>query len=184
MRLDVMSNVSGKSTNEFLRGLDRLSEMSNTIFIATSNFVNSMDEAFLDRFNHRQLVESAGASVAYELFRRSINELVSSGFVRCRDLGPGGPDIPRSALSSAPSHAGIRSVSEKLKRIASLAGKSSTRSVEEHMALAICKYTVGDQCELSDLLCALEKTFSPDLAYTSSPSIMNQGCDKIGRAHV
>jgi GTPase SAR1 family protein len=76
-----------RATNQLLTALDRLREKSNVVTFCTSNMMNAVDVAFLDRVDIKQFVGNPSSKAAYEIFRSCLNELV-----RCDILSPDSPD--------------------------------------------------------------------------------------------
>lgn len=76
-----------KATNELLQGLDKLRKRPNVVFICTSNLVENLDGAFMDRCGVKQFVGTPGQECVYEIFRSAINELIKGGLVVYDNFG-------------------------------------------------------------------------------------------------
>lgn len=72
-----------RATNQVLTALDRLRHRPNVIVFCTSNLINTIDPAFLDRVDVKQHISNPCPAAAYEIFRTSLNELI-----RCNLLAP------------------------------------------------------------------------------------------------
>ena len=70
-----------RATNQLLTALDRLRNFSNVIVICTSNLIDAIDSAFLDRVDIKQLIPSPSPAAIYNIFRSCLNELVRSSLV-------------------------------------------------------------------------------------------------------
>ncbi|KAF2809959.1 AAA-domain-containing protein [Mytilinidion resinicola] len=72
-----------RATNQVLTALDQLRHRQNVIVICTSNLIETIDVAFLDRVDIKQFVPCPRAEAIFDIFRSSINELI-----RCELLVP------------------------------------------------------------------------------------------------
>lgn len=70
-----------QATNQLLTALDRLRNLPNAIVCCTSNLIEAIDPAFLDRVDIKQHVPSPSPSAIYNIFRSCLNELVRSSLV-------------------------------------------------------------------------------------------------------
>ena len=70
-----------RATNQLLTALDRLRNCPNVIVLCTSNLIDAIDSAFLDRVDIKQLIPSPSPSAIYNIFRSCLNELVRSSLV-------------------------------------------------------------------------------------------------------
>ncbi|KAF2206020.1 P-loop containing nucleoside triphosphate hydrolase protein [Delitschia confertaspora ATCC 74209] len=137
-----------RATNELLQGLDKLRKRPNVVFICTTNMMESLDEAFVDRCGIKQYIGTPNHECAYEIFRSVTNELINSRLMMYI------PNIQWSIanLLDHPNSAPLR-----LWRIAQKAGGLSGRSLRRLPFLALTKYTIDEPCKLHDFLGALEK---------------------------
>jgi len=70
-----------RATNQLLTALDRLRNLPNIIVICTSNLIDAIDSAFLDRADIKQLIPSPSPAAIYNIFRSCLNELVRSSLI-------------------------------------------------------------------------------------------------------
>ncbi|KAF2876545.1 P-loop containing nucleoside triphosphate hydrolase protein, partial [Massariosphaeria phaeospora] len=70
-----------RSTNELLRGIDKLRSRPNVVLVCTSNLIENMDLAFVDRCGVKQYVGEPNFEAAYEIVRSVINKLIKTGLV-------------------------------------------------------------------------------------------------------
>ncbi|KAK5164019.1 uncharacterized protein LTR77_010110 [Saxophila tyrrhenica] len=70
-----------RATNQLLTSLDRLRNLPNIIVICTSNLIDAIDSAFLDRVDIKQLIPAPSPAAIYNIFRSCISELVRSSLV-------------------------------------------------------------------------------------------------------
>jgi energy-coupling factor transporter ATP-binding protein EcfA2 len=74
-------NDGMRATNQLLTALDRLQNLPNVIVICTSNLIDAIDSAFLDRVDIKQVVPCPSPAAIYNIFRSCLNELVRSSLV-------------------------------------------------------------------------------------------------------
>ncbi|KAM0722028.1 hypothetical protein Q7P37_002954 [Cladosporium fusiforme] len=65
-----------RATNQLLTALDRLRNLPNILVCCTSNLIEAIDSAFLDRVDIKQYVPAPSSSAVYNIFRSCLNELV------------------------------------------------------------------------------------------------------------
>jgi energy-coupling factor transporter ATP-binding protein EcfA2 len=70
-----------RATNQLLTALDRLRDLPNIIVICTSNLIDAIDPAFLDRVDIKQLIPAPSPAAIYNIFRSCLNELIRSSIV-------------------------------------------------------------------------------------------------------
>jgi SpoVK/Ycf46/Vps4 family AAA+-type ATPase len=92
-----------QSTNELLQGLDRLRKRPNVVFICTSNLIDNIDSAFVDRCGIEQCVGTPSVECAYGIFRSVINELIKTGLVFFDPADLNSDTCLRDLTSSSPS---------------------------------------------------------------------------------
>jgi len=80
-----------RATNQLLTALDRLRNLPNIIVICTSNLIDAIDSAFLDRVDIKQLIPTPSPAAIYNIFRSCINELVRSSLVDSTTTNPTTP---------------------------------------------------------------------------------------------
>jgi SpoVK/Ycf46/Vps4 family AAA+-type ATPase len=156
------------------------------VFLATSNMRDRMDEAFLDRFSLQRFIGRPALSATFEILRSRINALIQRGLVACdnaisskghTDMSQtsisgysSGDDhvpcstsintnsflLPRPYSAAAAMHPNAENVVE-LSRIARFGETLSARKLEGVIDVAVCMYTTGNTCKLSQVFAALEK---------------------------
>lgn len=87
-----------RATNQLLTRLDRLRPHPNVLVLCTSNLISSIDQAFLDRVDIKQLIPCPSPEAVYNIFRSCLNELVRSSIVASADIPPT-PSTARAAVS-------------------------------------------------------------------------------------
>jgi hypothetical protein len=70
-----------KATNQLLTALDKLRASPNIVVLCTSNLINAIDPAFLDRVDIKQLMPSPSPEAIYNIFRSCLNELVRASLI-------------------------------------------------------------------------------------------------------
>jgi hypothetical protein len=88
-----------RATNQLLTALDKLRSLPNIIVLCTSNLIDAIDPAFLDRVDIKQLIPSPSPQAIYNIFRSCLNELVRASLIDMAAADPG----PRSAVASSSS---------------------------------------------------------------------------------
>ncbi|GME32733.1 pachytene checkpoint component pch2 [Neofusicoccum parvum] len=68
-------------TNCILTALDRLRRRPNVMLLCTSNMIEGIDSAFLDRVDMVQFVPNPEPSAVYSILQSSLNELIKQGFL-------------------------------------------------------------------------------------------------------
>ncbi|KAF8665560.1 hypothetical protein AX16_000019 [Volvariella volvacea WC 439] len=67
--------------NALLTQLDKLRHRKNVLIMSTSNLVNAIDSAFVDRADIVQFIDLPSRDAVYEILRSSLCEVVSKGIV-------------------------------------------------------------------------------------------------------
>lgn len=70
-----------RATNQVLTAIDKLRSRSNVLVFCTSNLLNVIDPAFLDRADIIRKVPNPTAAAAYEILRSTMNELLRCGII-------------------------------------------------------------------------------------------------------
>jgi SpoVK/Ycf46/Vps4 family AAA+-type ATPase len=70
-----------RATNALLTGLDRVRKYCNLIILCTSNILECLDSAFLDRCSFKRLVNVPAVAVKYEILRSNIQAMVDDGTI-------------------------------------------------------------------------------------------------------
>lgn len=89
-----------KATNQVLTGLDRLRSQSNVLVFATSNLLDAIDPAFLDRADIKQFVPAPGPKAIYEILRSTFNELIRCDAISSSTSDMGGVVMDDSNMTS------------------------------------------------------------------------------------
>ncbi|OQO13144.1 hypothetical protein B0A48_02608 [Cryoendolithus antarcticus] len=148
-----------RATNQLLTALDRLCHLPNVITLCTSNMLEAIDPAFLDRADIKQYIPSPSSSAIYNIFRSCLNELVHSQLVTAND------DVPTLAtthmtLHDSPDSAGFRlwKMSDKCARLA-----MSGRTLRRLPVLGLATYTWGVAQTLDNAVAALENAVEQEV---------------------
>ncbi|KAL0631558.1 hypothetical protein Q9L58_009582 [Maublancomyces gigas] len=72
--------------NALLTALDRLRYKNNVIILTTSNLIEAMDPAFLDRADIKQFVGAPTTPAVYTILRTCLNELIRCGLIEEQSL--------------------------------------------------------------------------------------------------
>ncbi|KAH8815416.1 P-loop containing nucleoside triphosphate hydrolase protein [Xylogone sp. PMI_703] len=70
-----------RATNALLRGLDKIRTCPNVIVLCTSNMIDCLDSAFLDRCGLQLLVDSPTFPSQYTILRNSFLRMMSQGII-------------------------------------------------------------------------------------------------------
>ncbi|KAL8903479.1 MAG: hypothetical protein Q9207_003892 [Kuettlingeria erythrocarpa] len=84
---------SMRAVNTLLVALDRLGRHQNVVVFLTSNLVQAIDPAILDRIDVKQYVPGPSTSIRYEMFRRCYFELLASNVVTPMSRGSDNEEI-------------------------------------------------------------------------------------------
>src|SRR5882757_3433141 len=82
------SQDSLRATNALLTGLDRTRSYPNLIFLCTSNMLESLDSAFLDRCGLKRSVDPPSFASQYEILRSRTQKLIARGVIRSLEVLP------------------------------------------------------------------------------------------------
>ncbi|RPB24885.1 P-loop containing nucleoside triphosphate hydrolase protein [Terfezia boudieri ATCC MYA-4762] len=74
--------------NALLTALDKLQYRKNVIVLTTTNLLNTMDLAFLDRADIKQYIGCPGAETCYAILRSSLNELIRCQIIDSVSIPP------------------------------------------------------------------------------------------------
>ena len=88
-----------RATNQLLTALDRLRHLPNVITLCTSNLIESIDRAFLDRVDIKQFIPSPSPAAIYSIFRSCLNELIRNNLITAPtpSQSPDGPPKCKAA---------------------------------------------------------------------------------------
>lgn len=130
-----------QATNQLLTALDRLRHLPNIIVCCTSNLLEAIDPAFLDRVDIKQHVPSPSPSAIYNIFRSCLNELVRSSLVDTVNSTTVGADekgaqakTPTTTSSSSPPKDPRPSAAKRRKLVATTAPKTPREASSERSA--------------------------------------------------
>lgn len=70
-----------RATNALLTGLDRVKKYCNLIILCTSNIVECLDGAFLDRCSVKRLVNIPTGPIKYEILRNNLHSMIRDGII-------------------------------------------------------------------------------------------------------
>ncbi|KAL8808728.1 MAG: hypothetical protein Q9200_004079 [Gallowayella weberi] len=87
---------SMRALNALLVALDRLNKYSNVLILCTSNLVQTIDTAVLDRINVKQYVPEPGVKIRYEILRRCYQDLLDIGMISPPKDSQAEEDFPSS----------------------------------------------------------------------------------------
>jgi SpoVK/Ycf46/Vps4 family AAA+-type ATPase len=71
-----------RATNALLTGFDKVKSLPNLIILCTSNMIDTLDTAFLDRCCHHIIIEDPDVVARYHILRDAIQELIFVGIIR------------------------------------------------------------------------------------------------------
>ncbi|KAL8699926.1 MAG: hypothetical protein Q9224_001199 [Gallowayella concinna] len=72
---------SMRALNALLVALDRLGKYSNVLVLCTSNLVQMIDPAILDRISVKQYIPEPGVKIRYEILRKCYLDLLETGMI-------------------------------------------------------------------------------------------------------
>ncbi|KAF2759327.1 pachytene checkpoint component Pch2 [Pseudovirgaria hyperparasitica] len=93
-----------RATNQLLTCIDALRHRPNIVLFCTSNMLQAIDSAFVDRIDIKQLVPNPCPRAIYEIFRTCINELLRTGVLVPSKSNNEDPNLnmrPESPLSQS-----------------------------------------------------------------------------------
>jgi hypothetical protein len=162
-----------------------LRKRPNVVFICTSNLIDNIDPAFVDRCGIEQCVETPSVKCAYGIFRSVLNELLKAGLVFFDPIeldsdpslsnhrssnphqqrGTDSNDFANENLTYLPElewvelhlFDRIMTAPWELRMIAAEAEGLSGRTLRRLPMLAMAKYTVKEPCDMRDILIALRR---------------------------
>ncbi|EME80275.1 uncharacterized protein MYCFIDRAFT_31276 [Pseudocercospora fijiensis CIRAD86] len=144
-----------RATNQLLTALDRLRTLPNLIVLCTSNLLASIDPAFLDRVDIKQLIPSPSPAAIYNIFRSCLNELIRASLVHAAaESSP--------AKSATEEDAGNGSDTEESDALATCEGLSG-RTLRRLPILGLAMYTWGGNCSIDEAVSALEASVEQEL---------------------
>ncbi|TVY75730.1 Pachytene checkpoint protein 2-like protein [Lachnellula suecica] len=144
------SQDSLRATNSLLTGLDRAKSCTNVIFLCTSNMLDSLDSAFLDRCGLRIAVDPPSKHSQYAILRGRIQKLIDQGYIKSERRFPSYDEASiewKAGVGKASKHgATLLAILELFK-----SGKEVTsgRSLTQLPELAILRYLRWEDCTLA-----------------------------------
>ncbi|KAI4724653.1 AAA-domain-containing protein [Aureobasidium sp. EXF-10728] len=173
-----------RATNQLLTALDRIRRKPNIIVFCTSNLIESIDTAFLDRVYDVVSVPPPCASAIYTILSNILNSLIDAGTITyepwAQTLPPDEHDkdfdffelgdfLDKSRL---PSHERLAvwasaypdTPGPLLKSVTKDCAGFSGRKLAKLPFLAITKYIWQEECTIFDAIKALQKAVSLDRA--------------------
>jgi MoxR-like ATPase len=155
------SQESLRATNAFLTGLDRTKRYPNIVFLCTSNMVQSLDAAFLDRCGLKIEVGLPSLASQYAIIRGRIQKLMARGIVLSKTVLPSYRDaevdrrvdteLPGSKILHILKLINSNSTSE------SFGGAISGRSLTQLPEKALLRRLRGEDCDLDMALKLIEQ---------------------------
>jgi pachytene checkpoint protein 2 len=88
-----------RATNALLTGFDRVKSLPNLIILCTSNMVDTLDAAFIDRCGHQIIVESPSLAARYQILRDGIQELIAAKIIKAEEPVPSFRDAQLALLT-------------------------------------------------------------------------------------
>ncbi|KAG0651195.1 Pachytene checkpoint [Hyphodiscus hymeniophilus] len=176
------SQESLRATNAFLTGLDRTKTYPNIIFLCTSNMVDSLDAAFIDRCGLKIEVGLPSLASQYAILRGRIQKLITRGIVLSKAVLPSYRDaeIERILDSDLPGSKIIHIlglIKSNQTTHESREGQISGRSLTQLPEQALLRYLRGEDCDLDLVLELIEKYVKAGQARGVETSIDANGED-------
>ena len=146
------SQDSLRATNALLTGLDRTRSYPNLIFLCTSNMLESLDSAFVDRCGLKRSVDPPSFASQYEILRSRTQKLIARGVIRSLEV------LPSYIDADLDSDAGKANAGSKLLALVKLIRSGNThsqsgteisaRSLTQLPEQAILRYLREEECDL------------------------------------
>jgi pachytene checkpoint protein 2 len=146
------SQDSLRATNALLTGLDRTRSYPNLIFLCTSNMLESLDSAFVDRCGLKRSVDPPSFASQYEILRSRTQKLIARGVIRSLEV------LPSYIDADLDSDAGKANAGSKLLTLVKLIRSGNThaqsgteisaRSLTQLPEQAILRYLREEECDL------------------------------------
>ncbi|THW07251.1 AAA-domain-containing protein [Aureobasidium pullulans] len=169
-----------RATNQLLTALDRIRCKPNIVVFCTSNLLESIDTAFLDRLYDAIPVPLPCASAVYTILSNILNSLIDAGAITYKLETQTPEEDPDFALINAmiggqtrlPDHGQLLILQATypdtpgplLKAVADTCAGFSGRKLSKLPFLAITKYT-RRQCNIFDAIKALEIAVKQELVH-------------------
>ncbi|EFW13333.1 pachytene checkpoint component Pch2 [Coccidioides posadasii str. Silveira] len=195
-----------RAVNSLLTALDRLRQHPNVLVLCTSNLINALDSAFLDRVDIKQFVPLPSVRGVYEIFRSCLENLSQCGLIEGatfevvqRDTGSPGPGLeymtrPAEALGIPRYEMALwyrlfsRSIPKRLENIAEASVSAKThptqglsgRTLRKIPALSLVLYTTGACCSVDEAVDALEQGVEEQLRIRQAAQEGQQTAERRG----
>jgi hypothetical protein len=176
-----------QATAEVLTGLDKLRKSMNVVWLFTTNLVEELDPAFIDRCRLKEHVFAPAANCIYDMFRAEINAKLQRGDIindsmlynpSCGvETGSTPQDCPEPeehpkelpSLDWACRHwlPTMNTAASTLQRIAAMATGLSGRNLRGLLDVALFTYFVDDAPSLYNALVALEAVVRKETRQTT-----------------
>jgi SpoVK/Ycf46/Vps4 family AAA+-type ATPase len=148
-----------RATNALLTGFDRVKSQSNLIILCTSNMVDTLDAAFLDRCGYQIVVEAPSIAGRYQILRDAIQNLIDGGIITMDD-DEGVPSYrdAQLALLTEPKRPGsmLNALCESLEVSVPHSPTSSLRRSARFLGqlpeVALAERMITDSCTLNQAL--------------------------------
>lgn len=178
-------------TNGILTALDRLRHRPNVMVLCTSNMVDAIDSAFLDRADMIQLVPNPGPDAVYSILQSSLNEFIKHKVLIsttvCAPRTPPSTDSSVNASNSAMDDASAvmqdptlfpslevlelmaaeDSIARKLWYFARQCFGMSGRNLRRLPSKAVGLFTYSEQPTVEEVLDALQMTVDRERSMTT-----------------
>ena len=156
------SQESLRATNAFLTGLDRTKRYPNIVFLCTSNMVNLLDVAFLDRCGLKVEVGLPSLASQYAILRGRIQKLITRGIIFSKAALPLYRDASiEQKLDSQLPGSKILHILQLIKlnqtRSEAYDGALSGRSLTQLPEQVLLRYLRGEDCDLKLALALIEQ---------------------------
>ncbi|KAF2831956.1 AAA-domain-containing protein [Ophiobolus disseminans] len=188
-----------RAAPEVFTGLDRLRESVNVIWFFTTNLVEDLDPAFIDRCRFMEEVKTPAANCVFEMLRADINARIRRGRIAFKTLVYGHhcdtimTDAPKDLPQCSEQPHEIPSLVwatrywpstattavTVLRQIATLAAGLSGRMLRGLLDVAIFQYLVDDKPDLRQVLDALELVVRKEITQRSRKALDSTMTDEI-----
>jgi MoxR-like ATPase len=149
-----------RATNALLTGFDKVKSQPNLIILCTSNMVDTLDAAFLDRCGHRIIIEEPSEAARYQILRDGIQELIAAKIVNADQSIPSyrdaqlellsAPKKPGSVLMKLCNFLGPSTCPQRLEIEGR--GRISARYLGQLPEVALADRLITDSCSLDEAL--------------------------------
>ncbi|KAL1588332.1 hypothetical protein WHR41_02782 [Cladosporium halotolerans] len=138
-----------RATNQLLTALDRVRSFPNILVCCTSNLIEAIDPAFLDRVDIKQYIPCPSKAAVYNIFRGCLNELVRSELLSVNDIEDV-PHINGTLTSSPPPSAPRTQQSSPTRKRRHTVMTRTPPQTKEFAHIPASSMIQGDQCHEQD----------------------------------